>query len=74
MPYDFTHLDEYLRVDTHLEEVIQLLRYCRYALVCCAEYLGHYEGLSDRYLSLLQLEEEFLRLNDQLSKIRIRWR
>jgi len=48
--YDLTHLNEYLSVDTNPAEVVQLLRYVKYALVRCAESLDSYEGLEDRYL------------------------
>ena len=72
--YDLAHLNEYLSVDTNPGEVVQLLRYAKYALVRCAESLDSYEGLGDRYLSLLQLEDEFLQLDDHLAEIQRRWR
>ncbi|NQZ75961.1 MAG: hypothetical protein HRT61_07600 [Ekhidna sp.] len=74
MPYDLTQLNEYLSVDTNPAEVAQLLRYAKYALVRCAERLDSYEGLGDRYLGLLLLEDEFLRLDDHLSEIQMRWK
>jgi len=74
MPYDLTHLDEYLSIDTNPKEVAQALRYARYALIRCAEYLDNYEGLGDRYLDLLLLEDEFLRLDSHLSQIIIQWK
>ena len=74
MPYDLTHLNEYLQVDTHPVEVVQLLRHCKYALVCCAAYTENYTRLCDHYTSLLQLEEQFLGLDEELSKIQIRWK
>lgn len=74
MPYDLTHLNEYLSVDTNPKEVVQLLRHCKYALICCAEHTDNYSGLCDKYLSLLQLEDEILKLDDHLSEITIRWK
>ena len=74
MPYDLTQLEEYLRVDTNPREVVRALRFARYALVRCAECLESCEGLGDRYLDLLLLEDEFLKLDEHLAEITTKWK
>ena len=74
MLYDLTPLDDYLQLDTSPLEVVRLLRHCKYALICCAEYTEDYSGLCDRYVALLQLEDVFMGMDEKLSKLCTTWK
>ncbi|MFY0602215.1 MAG: hypothetical protein JXR03_21240 [Cyclobacteriaceae bacterium] len=64
MPYDLTHLSEYLR-DSTPQEISRLLRAVRYDVVVSAVERGDYENLCDKYLGLLQLEDQFIQLSQR---------
>jgi len=72
MSLDFTSFSKYLETDTNPSEVVQALRFAQYAVVQLMAEVGN-EELSDCYVSLVMLEDEFLKLAG-LEKICMRWR
>lgn len=73
MPYDLTTLDKYLSDDTNPTEVIQALRFAQHAVVRFMAHVNHHEDLADCYLSLVLLEDEFLKL-EGLERICMKWK
>ncbi|MFY0602082.1 MAG: hypothetical protein JXR03_20575 [Cyclobacteriaceae bacterium] len=64
MPYNLTPLSSYLE-DASPSEISRLLRSVRYDVVVSAVERGDYENLCDKYLSLLELEDQFIHLDHQ---------
>ena len=68
MPYNLTHLRAYLE-DTTAAEIACLLDELLYDLVLSAEYLQSYENFPDRYLTLLELRDQFAKMDKNLQAV-----
>lgn len=74
MPFDFTDLEAYLSGDVPPAEVVRVLRHAQYGMVQLFADQSNNQYIADCYFSLVQLEEEFLKLDESLHKICVKWK